>query len=167
MTIDGERPIEIRAAVTGDDGVLAALCALVQEMHFRERPDDYKPVDIRALEQWFRDVVVGGTGRIWIAEVGTTPAGYAFVTDQRRSENVFCYARQWREVEQLGVHPQFRQHGVARALLDHVARTAAADGVAEVELNTWAFNEDARRAFQRCGFRYKNVRMERPLRPST
>jgi ribosomal protein S18 acetylase RimI-like enzyme len=78
--------------------------------------------------------------------------GYVVAVDQQRDEDVYARARCWREIEQVGVHPEYRRHGVAAALLDHVAHSAKSDGVATVELNTWMFNDVARAAFERLGF---------------
>jgi ribosomal protein S18 acetylase RimI-like enzyme len=156
--------ISIRAAVTGDHGILASLSAVVQQLHVGERPDVFKRVDVGGLEQWFADTLAAGSAKIWIAQVGDTPAGYALIVDQRRSENVFCYQRRWHEVEQIGVLPKYRRHGIARALLRHVIESAAAEGVSEIELNTWSFNKIAHLSFQRLGFITKNVRFERRSR---
>jgi len=49
----------------------------------------------------------------------------------------------------------------AGALLRRVADSAAAEGVHEVELNTWYFNEHAQSAFAKLGFSVKNVRFSR------
>ena len=156
--------IKIRAA-RGDDAVLlAALCGIVQELHFRERPDVFKQTDVVALEEWFRATLAAGNAIVWIAELGGMPAGYALVMEHRRGENVFCYERLWHEVEQLGVHPRHRRHGVARALLQHVLTSATEAGASEVELNTWIFNQAAHRAFERAGFAARNLRFERRLR---
>ena len=96
--------------------------------------------------------------------MGDAPAGYALVLDQRRDENVFCYQRRWHEVEQIGVHPEYRRHGIARSLIQHIIDRADAEGVSGVELNTWSFNSSAHLAFERLGFVTKNVRFERQVR---
>ena len=45
-----------------------------------------------------------------------------------------------------------------------VADSAKAEGVHEVELNTWYFNEHAQSAFAKLGFSVKNVRFCRQAR---
>ena len=112
--------IKLREALDRDAGALAVLCAFVQELHFRERPDVFKEPDVPALEQWFRDTLSAGSAEIWIAQVGDVPVGYVVVALQNRDENVFCYQRRWFEVSNIGVHPKYRERGVARRLLKHV-----------------------------------------------
>jgi GNAT superfamily N-acetyltransferase len=160
------REIRIRVAAAGDEAILASLSAVVHELHVGQRPDIFKPADLGGLEDWFLDTLKVASAKIWIAELGDLPVGYALVIPQRRSENVFCYERRWYEVDQIGVHPEYRRQGVARRLLRHVVESARADGVSDVELNTWTFNDVARTSFERSGFVSRNVRLERRTEPS-
>jgi len=153
--------IRVRKGVAGDESVLAALGAAVQELHFRERPDVFKEPDVRSLEEWFRSTLGASSAEVWIAHAGDVPVGYAVVTDQRRDPNVFCHERRWREVEQIGVHADHRRHGVARHLLQQIVRSATAAGLADIELHTWAFNEIAHLSFGRLGFAPKSLRLGR------
>jgi diamine N-acetyltransferase len=150
--------IQIRPASPGDEGVLARLGAIVQELHLRERPDVFKPVDIGGLEGRFKESLSTGSATIWIAHVADVPAGYVLVVEQRRAENIFCHPRRWHEIEQLCVHPDYRRRGVARALVALVVESAVAENVNEIELNTWSFNGPAQRAFQKLGLTVRNVR---------
>jgi GNAT superfamily N-acetyltransferase len=158
--------IRIRVAAAGDEAILASLSAVVHELHVGQRPDVFKPTDLRGLEDWFLQTLKAASAKIWIAELGNLPVGYALVIPQRRTENVFCYERRWHEVDQVGVHPNYRRQGVARSLLRRVVESARADGVSDLELNTWTFNEVARNSFERLGFVSRNVRLERRREPS-
>jgi GNAT superfamily N-acetyltransferase len=158
--------IRIRVAAAGDEAILASLSAVVHELHVGRRPDVFKPTDLRGLEHWFLQTLKAASAKIWIAELGDLPVGYALVIPQRRTENVFCYERRWHEVDQVGVHPNYRRQGVARSLLRYVVESARADGVSDLELNTWTFNEVARNSFERLGFVPRNVRLERRREPS-
>src|SRR5262245_42233286 len=143
--------------------MLAALSARVQELHVRERPEVFKPVDLPGLERWFAVALASGSSRIWIAHIGEKPVGYAVVVEQRRADNVFAYARRWHEVEQIGVDPAYTRRGIARELFRRVTEAAMVDGVSEIELNTWPFNTVAHLAFERLGFVAKNLRFARQI----
>lgn len=153
--------IQLRTADVGDEGQLAHLCANVQALHAHQRPDVFKDTDVAGLELWFRAVLAERSATIWICDVGGEAVGYVLVRKERRPENVFCHPRYWHEVDPISVHREFQRRGIARALLRRVADSAAAEGVHEVELNTWYFNEDAQSAFARLGFSVKNVRFSR------
>ena len=45
--------IRIGVAAAGDEAILASLSAVVHELHVRQRPDVFKPTDLRGLEEWF------------------------------------------------------------------------------------------------------------------
>jgi ADP-ribose pyrophosphatase YjhB (NUDIX family)/GNAT superfamily N-acetyltransferase len=163
MAIDTD--IGIRVAREGDEGVLASLCAFVQDLHARERPEVFKPTDAAGLERWFGELLGAASGRIWIAEVDEVPAGYVLVLDHHRPDSVFSRARRWFELDQVVVHPAHRRQGVARALFACVADAALAAGVETIELHAWAFNQTAQLAFQRLGLGVRSVRLGLDLPP--
>ena len=72
--------IRIRVAAAGDEGILASLSAVVHELHVGQRPDVFKPTDLRGLEDWFLQTLKAASAKIWIAELGNLPVGYALVT---------------------------------------------------------------------------------------
>jgi ribosomal protein S18 acetylase RimI-like enzyme len=101
--------------------------------------------------------------KFWVAEVGDEVAGYAVVRIRSNEAGPYLKARVWWEVDQIGVEAAQRERGVARALVDAIARDATEGGVASLELTTWAFNAEARAAFEKLGFVPKIVRLERRL----
>lgn len=153
--------IRIRSVGAGDEHALATLIGTVQQLHVAARPDVFKAGDAPAFEAWARQAIAGGRAQILLAEVDGVSVGYAVFMDEQRVDNAFAFERRWREVEQLGVHPDHRRRGVGRALLEHIVASARAAGIPAVELNTWAFNEAAHAAFERSGFVARNVRFER------
>ncbi|WP_405014647.1 GNAT family N-acetyltransferase [Kitasatospora sp. NBC_01539] len=56
-------------------------------------------------------------------------------------------------VEQVSVHPSAARRGVGRALLDHLAGLAAADGLPALTLTTFAEVPWNAPYYERCGFR--------------
>jgi GNAT superfamily N-acetyltransferase len=83
-------------------------------------------------------------GRLWVAATDADePAAYlmADVIDG-------CL-----HVEQVSVHPGHARRGLGRALLDHAAGQAAADGIAALTLTTFAHVPWNAPYYTRCGFR--------------
>ena len=153
--------VQIRAAISGDEKTLAALNAFVQEFHVMHNPSYFKPADIREVSAWFRELIGKPTVRIWIAEEGGKPVGYASVFLHDRPENPFCYARQWMEIDQVGVLPEYRRSGIGRRLVQHVVEAAGEEHIHDIELNSWCFNDGAHEAFRRLGFAPRIVRFGR------
>lgn len=150
----------IRTVDSGDVAALAALNAEVQELHFASRPDEFKPALVSEIARWFVQLLQNPSARLWGAEVEGALVGYAVALLREKPENPFCPAKKWWEIDQMGVRAAYRRAGIGRALVEQVVAEARAGGIRGVELNSWAFNQDAHRAFTRLGFVPKAVRFE-------
>jgi ribosomal protein S18 acetylase RimI-like enzyme len=157
--------VTIRAASPGDCKALARLNDEVQRLHVARRPDDFKPVSCDALEAHFAELLADRSATVWLAELDGAAAGFLVVRVRDKPENLFCKARTWWELDAVGVAASFRRQGVCRALFEHVMADARAQGVAELELQTWGFNAEAQAAFRRLGFVPKSARYELRLEP--
>jgi ribosomal protein S18 acetylase RimI-like enzyme len=144
--------VTVRRAQVGDIPQLVELNALVQAAHVAAEPAVFKPTLPAGVAAWFATGLDSGSLRAWVAVDGEALDGYVTVLTQERDEHVFCYARAWWEVDQLGVRPESRRRGVARALLQAVAAEAEEAGVVQLQLSTWSFNAGAQAAWRHLGF---------------
>lgn len=156
--------VDVRRATVEDADALAALNAVVQDLHVAERPELFLAADPSRVAAWFREVLEGDGARAWIAAVEGAPVGYLLAFHERRPANPFARERRWCEIDQVSVVEGARGRGVARALIDAAVVDAEACGLDRVELAAWSFNERARRAFERVGFVPMMVRFERDRR---
>ena len=143
---------KVRPAETGDIPQLIELNALVQADHIAAEPAAFKPSRADEVAAWLADGLASGYLRAWVADGGRQLAGYVVVRREERPEHPLAYTRTWWEVDQLGVRPEWRRRGVARALLAAVAAAALDAGVGELQLTTWSFNTGAREAWLNLGF---------------
>jgi ribosomal protein S18 acetylase RimI-like enzyme len=150
----------IRVGSTLDLGVLARLYSEVQALHFASRPDQFKPVDVDHIQRWLAELLQDRSVNVWVAELDGTVVGYATVLRRERAETPFCPARTSWELDAIGVRVEYRRMGVGRALVQKVLSEAKAQGIAEIELNSWGFNAPAHAAFRSLGFTPKAVRFE-------
>jgi GNAT superfamily N-acetyltransferase len=140
-------------SVCGDTGLVGIRLARVAELPVVQEID-------RASAQMFSDVgmpEISGllwplealaacrvAGRLWvIIGCDDRPAGF-LVTDVVDG----CS-----HVEQVSVDPGSARRGLGRALLDHAAEEAAADGVPALTLTTFADVPWNAPYYERCGFR--------------
>src|SRR5690348_5011489 len=93
----------VRVAVAGDEGTLAALNGVVQELHVASRPDQFKPTRIEEVREWYRQMLQNAAARVWIAEVDGEPVGYVLAIICERREGPFCPARKWCDLDQIAV----------------------------------------------------------------
>jgi ribosomal protein S18 acetylase RimI-like enzyme len=153
-------PSLIRPANDHDVPVLAALNAEVQELHFANRPDQFKPPEIGDLAAWFADRLRDPSARVWVAEWDGTVVGYVLVLVSVRPESPFRPANTWWELDQIGVLAAHRRTGVCRALVQKVLSEAQTHSIRDLELSAWTFNGVAQGAFRQLGFIPKSVRYE-------
>lgn len=142
----------IRPADEADAARVAELNEVVQALHYRMRPDRFKPPNATAflptVESWLRS----GTTRVFVADSGDALLGYSVGSEHLRTESALKYGACFAELDQVAVVPAMRGSGVGRALCSAVLDWAKNQGVERVELGTWAFNDRAFEVFEGLGF---------------
>lgn len=150
----------IRPATLNDLEALVRLNGVIQELHVRQRPDQYRPLVGKAIERWFRETLAKPQCVTWLALIGERAVGYVLTMVYTREATPFSPARSWLEFDQVGVDPRVHNQGVGTALLSHAIEAARATGHTQVELTTWGFNLAGQALFRKAGFTTKNLRLE-------
>lgn len=153
--------ITIRRAIRGDEPALVELNAFVQTMHADHFPSLFKQPETSEFLAWFANVLGQGNAQVWLAEEEGKTVGYVSATLQERAETPFCHQRRYLEIDAIAVRAGRQRTGVGRQLIEQVLKIAVAEGVPEVELSCWAFNQGAQEAFSRLGFSPKWTRFWR------
>jgi GNAT superfamily N-acetyltransferase len=91
-------------------------------------------------------------GALLVADVGGTVAGYAAFYPDASAQGTGL-PRGWAGGRGLAVHPGFRGHGVATALLADIERRARDVGAAGFAFHTSAFMTTAVELYERLGYR--------------
>ena len=151
--------VEIREASALDSDALAVLCAQVHAMHVTWRPEVFRAASVEEMESLFRQWLGQESFRAYLARQDNRPVGYIAVRLVDRPGNVLMSRRRYLDVEQIGIVPDERGRGVGRALLEKVKEFARQQGLQRIELNVWAENAEAQRAFAAWGFRTQSERM--------
>ena len=154
----------IRRATRGDEPALVELNAFLQTMHASHVSSLFKKPDPDEFFAWFGSVLGQENVQVWLAEEEGEGVGYVSVTLQDRAENPFCHQRRYFEIDAIAVRADKQRTGVGRQLIEHVLKIAVAEGVPEVELSCWSFNEGAQGAFERLGFSPRWTRFWRSAR---
>ncbi len=143
----------VRRASESDADLLSLLNADVQNLHAAAMPERFKESGADTFPaSAARALLVKPNNLVFIAEVGSEPAGYAYAEIVHLGESSLVHA--WDEVylHHLSVRPAWRRKGVAGALLDRVRAAADELGIGPMTLQVWAFNDGARAFFQQRGF---------------
>ena len=150
--------VNVRRATPGDVAEIAGLALEIQDVHVAGRPDLFKPGGVESIAEIAHRIVTAGEF-YWVATLGDTPVGYAFARLVEEPESRWRYAARTLVLDQMGVAKGHRSRGVGEALWNAVREAAAEERVERVVLNVWAFNRDARRFYERLGFRSFHERM--------
>jgi ribosomal protein S18 acetylase RimI-like enzyme len=152
--------IAVRRASEADAEVVSLLNADVQSLHASAVPTRFKPLGPDTFPATAaRRLLVNPSNLVFIAELDSEPAGYAYAEVVHLPESPLRHA--WDEVHlhHISIRPAYRRKGVASALLDYVRAAADEIGISLVTLQVWSFNEGAQAFFRRQGFTPYMVRL--------
>ena len=150
--------VAIRRATPRDAALLRELNREVQALHAAAWPRRFKPT-VRD-ESPFATMLAEPEAQTFIAAVRGDPAGYCYVTVQRRPENPFTNASTTVYIDQIAVLRAYQGHGVGDALIGRAKALAAELAADRLALDVWEFNTEARRFFAGQGFAVYNERMQ-------
>ena len=151
--------VEIREASAQDVNALAALCAPIHAMHVTWRTEVFRTASVEEMESLFRQWLAQDNFRAYLAMQDDRPVGYIAVRIVDRPANVLMSRGRFLDVEQIGVVLDERGRGVGHALMEKVKELARQQGLQRIELNVWAENAEAQRAFTAWGFQTQSERM--------
>jgi GNAT superfamily N-acetyltransferase len=153
----------VRPANLEDAGELAALNQVVQALHVGAEPGRFKAdAGFDEVKAFFGELTKAPATFVLIAEIDR-PVGYVWFDVQDRPPTPFTHARTRLYIHHVVVRAEARGLGLGSALIHAAEAEARAQGVHEVALDTWAFNEDARQFFQAAGFEPEKIVMRKEI----
>jgi GNAT superfamily N-acetyltransferase len=154
--------MEIRKATAQDALILSDLCRDVQTLHAQHHADIFKlPQSADFAVSFFEEMLVDEAVHILIAEENGEPIGYILCKLIERDETPFTFAMRYLLVDQISVRPEARGGGVGSALMVQASDLADELDVSMIQLDSWAFNTEAHRFFERESFQKFNHRFWR------
>lgn len=129
----------------------------IHDLHVQGRPDLFQPqVHEAALTDFFDSERM----RLLLAEKDGTAVGYVLMQTVCREANPYMKERRYLHVEEFCVAQAYRHGGIGRLLMNAVRQYAAEAGCPRIELDVWAFNEDAKQFYEAVGMKPFRVYME-------
>jgi ribosomal protein S18 acetylase RimI-like enzyme len=157
--------VRVRQAHPNDARTIAELNAIVQQLHFDERPDRFVAPDPDATKPHFRQRLARDDIRVFVAEDGDgTAIGYVVGVLQERPNSVLTANRRVVVLDEIAVRPDSRRTGIGDQLVKAVLDYAQEVRADSVESSVWEFNEGARAFFEGLNFLPVVQKMEFRLR---
>lgn len=147
----------IRKLVENDYDEISKLVDQVHEIHLKARPDIYN--DVSPLPYTFFIKVLDSNYNFVYEEDGKI-LGLVMGEVQDSSNIPLIKKRRALFINDIVVDKEARGRGIGTKLYNQVKDIALSSGLDAVELNVWAFNEDAIAFYTKLGLKYKNIRME-------
>ncbi len=152
--------VEIRRAIGRDAVGVAALNSAVQQLHFEQRPDWFKPPNPAAFVPTLQEWLSVESTAVFVAELdGGVLIGYVAAMRRDRPDHPLVHQAAVVELDQLVVTATHRRTGVGTSLCLAVLDWAQQQRVDRIELSTWHFNNAAYTLFERLGFAPTQRRM--------
>lgn len=156
--------MNIRLATLTDAWKLSSLTRDVQSLHASHHPDIFKLPDSEDFAlSFFEEMLADPTVQIFIAEEDGEGVGCILCKLMNRPETPFTLYQRYLLIDQISVRPASRGQGVGAALIQQAEVLARELGVERIQLDSWDFNLNAHRFFERLGFQKFNFRFWRKL----
>ena len=153
--------IFIRRMTPEDFDAVGYLQAEIQALHEQSRPDLFRTGAVSYDREAFRKIAESPDGRCAVCEskgkiIGFLIAWVRRIRSHRNLNNADVLL-----VDDICVAGAEHRRGVGRALWDHAEAAAKEAGCARIELNVYAFNENAIRFYGAMGLKPQILRMEK------
>jgi len=144
----------VRRADISDIPLLVDLTDEIQALHAKAHPNLFiYPQDRSVLSRHFAEVMASDANHILLLEVDGRVDGHLYAEIRRIPATPFGYPNACLFIHQLGVRAGARSRGLGQKLLAAASDIARSNGLSEIRLDYWSFNEPARRFYAKNGFR--------------
>jgi diamine N-acetyltransferase len=136
---------------------LAVLNETVQNIHFREYPEYFKPYDYNSVLGSMKESLAKDNWHSFLALDENTPVGYLLFYIRDYKENPFRKAYKAIHIDQICVRPDYQRKNIGTLLMDAVENFARELDIAHFELTFWEKNIHAAQFYKKHEFkRVKN-----------
>lgn len=132
--------------------------------HRAAHPELFKDGGDGFRREFLRSVLTGKNANLFIAENEGTIIGFVYVFVRETLALPVFVQRRFGSIDNLFVQENWRGRGVARSLLQEVERWLKNQGISDVELNVYEFNQQAIALYDRLGFTTISRKMVKSLR---
>lgn len=154
--------MKIRNAEPGDFEFVHQLVQQVHILHANARPDIFYNVD-PLTQQDYQELIQSENVITLVAVSAGKVIGYACAELRHAPKNPILKPRIMAHLEVLSVSPDFQGHGAGKALLHAAESEAKKQGASSLELQVWAFNENAAVFYRHLGMSARSTVLEQKL----
>lgn len=125
-------------------------------LHYENRKDIFTKRNEEDLKNDLVNMLNNPEEMILVANLNNIIVGYvAFVYKKRATKYVW--------IDEIIVDEKYKKHGYGTKLIREVEKYASINNCKRVELNCWAFNEEALKFYEKLGFTSQKVVLEKEI----
>ena len=152
----------IRKATKNDIEQIINLLHQVNMVHYKIRPDLFKPHTTKYNEQELCKLFADDSRPIFVYDDGGV-LGYAFCQITEIQNNILLQDTKTLYIDDICVDESARGRHVGKSLFDHVLNYAKTIGCHNVTLNVWTGNDAALSFYKNMGMQVQKTTMEMVL----
>lgn len=151
-----DNDFQLRSAGPDDLDAMYHLFAQVQAIHASEEPEFFRPpVKDEAFSRYFEGLLEDESQHLVLACIDGEAVGFVQYFVGEVGQTAFQRARRLAYIHGLVVAEDHRRAGYGLRLIEHVKREAKRQGVAQLGIDFWSFNDAARGCFRKAGFKIR------------
>ena len=159
--------ISIRTMTVQDYPLFDVMESALHRMHQQARPDLFAELAHPCSRAEFSQMIQDSHRELFLAEWKGKPAGMCDLLLCESSPNPILLPQKSAHVDDILVMGEFRRKGVGTALYEEALCRAKRFGAEHLELMVWAFNESARKFYEKCGMTLRSFVMDMKLEGET
>lgn len=153
------KKINLRKANVNDFICVKKLMQSVQDLHHYNRSDIHKDSEIFGEEEFNQSI-----NDIMVAETNGTVVGVVKYLFKEKAENNYTNYRKVLFIDALSVDANYRKKGIGKILMLEMEKLAKENNCSSIELNVWAFNENAIKFYENFGMSVKTMILEKNIK---
>ena len=154
----------VRFAEVSDLPVICEIRRQVHAVHADGRPDIFKmPKQPEVFDRMLYDSFSLENYLLFVCEDASTITGYALIRLVTSKDRCMIQDRYYYFIEEFGIEEQRRHQGFGKELMNAVIEHARSNHATSVNLDVWAFNENAERFYRSFGMTTQRTDLELAL----
>ena len=151
--------VDVRKVNINDFSSVKKLMQSVQDLHHNNRSEIHKDSKIFDKEEFSQNI-----NNIIVAEINNLVVGVVKYLIKEKLENSYTNYRKVLFIDALVVDQNYRKKGIGKILMLEMDKIAKYNNCSSVELNVWAFNENAIKFYEGMGMSVKTMILEKSIK---